>query len=517
MRSVLSKTFTIGFLLPLIVVLAAFLRLYNMSGTLMFQGDQGRDALIVSRIFTERDLVFIGPVTSVGNMYLGPLYYYFMMPWLWLSYPSPLGPAYGVAILGILTVWLLFKLGSELVGKWPSLVAAALYSVSAITIQYSRFSWNPNPSPLVTLVMLWATRRAVKKSGYYWILVAVCGAVLMQLHYVYLLTVAGAGLVWLYQLITYLRQKQFHSLKPMLTGTLIGLAIVALSLVPLMLFDAKHQWLNLKGLSDLFTEEQSFKVTNAQPLTQRIADTFKETHGRSMHILFEITVGKNRMLNTFLVAATACIWSWILLIRKQKRAELSDTPLDGLLVITSFLVTGILGTAVYDHTVFDHYIAYLYPITFLVIGTCLTWLARQSIGKFLMVVFVLLYLGYNVPRWPLQSNGWTIDDMEATSQRITSAVRPNESYAIVLLSESKDLYGQNYRYFLSTTDHPSLSPEMVNQADALVIINEEKAVTNPVEIQYLPIWEITTFPTNGKPEVYSGNSPQDPDLIILRR
>ena len=75
----------------------------------------------------------------------------------------------------------------------------------------------------------------------------------------------------------------------------------------------------------------------------------------------------------------------------------------------------------------------------------------------------------------------------------------------------------NYRYFLSTTTHPSLSPEQINQADALVVINEEKAITDPDIIAQLPIWEITTFPTKGKPEVYSGNQPADPDLIILRR
>ena len=91
-----------------IMLIGGFLRLYRVPDTLMFLGDQGRDALIVARIFKEFDPVLIGPVTSVGNLYLGPLYYYFMLPFLWLSYPSPLGPVYAVAIFSTLNLFLLY-------------------------------------------------------------------------------------------------------------------------------------------------------------------------------------------------------------------------------------------------------------------------------------------------------------------------------------------------------------------------------------------------------------------------
>src|SRR6185295_6950880 len=89
-------------LLAVIVILAAFLRLWNLPATLEFLGDQGRDAMFVSGIFREGNFVFIGPTTSVGDMYLGPFYYYFMLPFLGLSYPSPIGPAYAVAIFNII-------------------------------------------------------------------------------------------------------------------------------------------------------------------------------------------------------------------------------------------------------------------------------------------------------------------------------------------------------------------------------------------------------------------------------
>ena len=109
----LKKITLVHWIIFITLICASFLRLYNIPSTVQFLGDQGRDALIVADIFKKLDPVFIGPVTSVGNMYLGPLYYYFMLPFLFLTYPSPMGPVYAVALLGIVTVFLLFYLGKQ--------------------------------------------------------------------------------------------------------------------------------------------------------------------------------------------------------------------------------------------------------------------------------------------------------------------------------------------------------------------------------------------------------------------
>lgn len=82
--SQLKKTFfknpIANTILLVLIIAGSWLRLYRLSSTIMFQGDQGRDALIVAKMFKDFDLAFVGPVTSIGNMYLGPFYYYFMLP-----------------------------------------------------------------------------------------------------------------------------------------------------------------------------------------------------------------------------------------------------------------------------------------------------------------------------------------------------------------------------------------------------------------------------------------------------
>ena len=72
-------------ILTLILAVGAFVRLYRIDGYMTFLGDEGRDVIIVTRLLKELHPPLIGPGTSIGSMYLGPLYYYMMAPALLLA------------------------------------------------------------------------------------------------------------------------------------------------------------------------------------------------------------------------------------------------------------------------------------------------------------------------------------------------------------------------------------------------------------------------------------------------
>ena len=72
--------------LGLIILAAAFLRLYRLDEFVTFLGDQGRDAIIIKRILTLEHFPAIGAPSSVGQVYLGPFYYYLMAPFLLLFF-----------------------------------------------------------------------------------------------------------------------------------------------------------------------------------------------------------------------------------------------------------------------------------------------------------------------------------------------------------------------------------------------------------------------------------------------
>jgi 4-amino-4-deoxy-L-arabinose transferase-like glycosyltransferase len=271
MKSFLKKIKAWQLLLFLILVAAAFLRLFNLEDSLMFQADQGRDAIVVAKIFKEMDPVFIGPVTSIGNMYLGPFYYYFMLPFLMISYPSPVGPAYGVAVLGILTVFLVFKITKKLFDKKTALIAALFFALSSTVIEYSRFSWNPNIAPFFGLLMFYFTYLAWKKDSKYWLLVSLSFSLLIQLHYVALLSLGGAGIILLLQIFEQFKAKKRNKAKnkKLIIHVLLSILIFLISLTPLMLFDLKHDFRNIKSMAGIFTEEESFDISRKKGRTQR--------------------------------------------------------------------------------------------------------------------------------------------------------------------------------------------------------------------------------------------------------
>ena len=65
-----------------------------------------------------------------------------------VSFFNPIGPAAFVALLGVLTVYLLYKIAAKWFNPRVGLISALLFALSPVVIKYSSFSWNPNIMPL---------------------------------------------------------------------------------------------------------------------------------------------------------------------------------------------------------------------------------------------------------------------------------------------------------------------------------------------------------------------------------
>ena len=110
-------------ILIIVLIIGVFLRFYRLNGFVTFLGDQGRDAIILKRILTGEHFPAIGPPTSVGQVYLGPFYYYFIAPWLLLFNFNPIGLAVGVAIFSSLYLLINYLIVKELFDKKIALIS----------------------------------------------------------------------------------------------------------------------------------------------------------------------------------------------------------------------------------------------------------------------------------------------------------------------------------------------------------------------------------------------------------
>lgn len=493
-------------ILAVIMVAASFSRLWQIHQSFHFMGDQGRDALIVSRIFTQGDLVFVGPAMSVGNIYLGPFYYYFMLPFLFLTYPSPVGPVYAVAVLNILTVLLLYFLGRKLVGDRAALFAAGMMAVSAVAIVHSRFSWNPNIIPFFSLLLMTASYYAVVRSPRYWVAAAVCVGILIQLHYVTLLSAVAALSLYLWQLWSTRKKKTVR--KKVLLAGLAGAAVIVVLLSPLLLFDIKHDWLNLRALQSLATDEKNF-VQAAESSTHSIETVLGNITERGSLIMVDKVIGSRGSIDYFVLLGVVLIVGIATnAVRKEKK------DLTRIAVLLVYLSVGIVGFSFYQKDMYDHYIVYLLPATFLVLGYCLDKIARAHyLGWSVVVFFFFSYFSYNLPLLSFVAGGPTQENLRITADSIHDRVDADEPYAVVLLSESKDSYGMNYRYFLNVVpDKQPVTPERNSDAVKLFIINEEQKTDRPQDVE---IYEVVTFGTTEPLEVYT--LPQGISVTVLSK
>src|SRR3989338_6283356 len=136
------------FIFILIVLLGAWLRFYRIREYITFLGDEGRDLIVVKRMLIDHKFTLLGPITSVGSMYMGPIYYYFMAPFLLLWNYDPVGPAVMVAFFSVATLILLYLLCAEFfIFGSIGLIATFLYAISPLPIIYGHSSWNPNIVP----------------------------------------------------------------------------------------------------------------------------------------------------------------------------------------------------------------------------------------------------------------------------------------------------------------------------------------------------------------------------------
>lgn len=488
--------------LIIILLIATFLRFYNLPNNYMFMGDQGRDALVVANIFKEKDPVFIGPVTSIGNMYLGPFYYYFMLPFLFISYPNPIGPVYAVAALSVITVALVYLISKKMFNNKIAIFATIFFALSSTNINLARFSWNPNPAPFFSLLMFYFTYLAWKKDGRYWLLVSAMFSILAQLHYVTLLSLAGAGIIFLIDLKKKISQKNS---KQLIKFGLLSVVIFLLSLTPLLLFDLKHDWRNINALKNIVVKEESFKLERKEGRQgiNAIAKLFThDLRKQGKTVLFDSLLGESK-INYWLMYISLAFFLYYIFTNRDKLKKADK-------VLFAYLFTGIEGLSLYQHDIYTHYFAYLLPMVAIFQAYLLDKIKIKKLSYLVSGAFLLVFIVNNLKLYNFANSGWGVNEMRTVAKSIHDRVADGEKYNIVLLSESKDLYGMNYRYFLSTMANPPVKIEDHHQAEKLFIINEEKKEEDLLDLN---IYEIAVFPEKNILEKYQLD--QGPEISVL--
>ncbi len=241
-----------GFDIVLIILAGWFLRLYRIQDFYMFLADQGRDALIVKKIVTLHNFPAIGPPSSIGEVFLGPFYYYLVAPFLFLTRLNPVGLALGVAILSGIGVFVTYSIVRKTISPQVAFIFLLFTTFSYELVRVARFSWNPNLLPYFSFITMYFFAHAMDDKNKKRTLDALCFGLFFglsfQLHHLAGLLVLPIGV---YFLIDIFKKKNIR----IFMVPIYSFVAFLLTLIPVMIFELRHRFLNTHNLISVFTKQ----------------------------------------------------------------------------------------------------------------------------------------------------------------------------------------------------------------------------------------------------------------------
>ncbi len=455
-----------------ILLVGAYLRLYDISGYMTFLGDEGRDALVVKRMIVDHKFTLLGPTASVGGFFLGPIYYYFMLPFLWLWRLDPTGPAVMVALFGIATIYLVYRVGRDFFDEWAGLIASSLYAVSPLVIAYSRSSWNPNLVPFFSTLLIYVFWRIIVKNRWgelFW--VGVIFGIGLQLHYLFIFLFVVAAFWFL--LYGRLLQKLRYYIVGFL-GFLVGYA-------PFLAFEVRHQFPNtFSVIRFVFTGKDTGL---SMGFLQTMSDVAFRLFGRLVFRLPQPELWTSFLLwqrhiweigiTTSIVSAFSILFAFIF----YKRFVKSSAQKKAAILLLLWFVVILVLFGFYKKAIYDYYFGIFFALPFFLIGL-IVW--RLSLVRFGKIVAGTIWIGLLYFNWQGRPFLYPPNNQLAQARRIAmTALEKTEgkpfNFALITGQNSDHVY----RYFFEisgnapvTIENEKKDSKRQTATDQLIVICE---------------------------------------------
>ena len=461
--------------LVLVLLVSAFMRLNRISGYMTFLGDEGRDAIIIRRLLVNFDPILIGPGTSIGNMYLGPLYYYLIAPSLLLANFSPVGPSVFIALLGVVTCFFTWFVAREWFGRLAAAIALIFYTISPVVIIYSRSSWNPNIMPffaLLSIYSLWRIWSASLKTTkveskdshrFKWLVIlGISFAFVLQSHYLGLLLAPVLGLFWLLTLFKLISKKSSdvktsvnkQEIREFMSKSLIGFGIFALLMSPLLIFDARHGWINFSAIKTFFLERQTTVSARPWSALPKLLPIFQK-------ITTRLLAGMNEIYGKWVSVVFLGGLLWV--IGRFVNSGSKDKKNQAFLILTTWLGVSLLGLGIYKQEIYDHYYGIFFPAIFIFLGGIVQIFVEKrkfSLIHIILGVVLFVLIVANIQDNPLKyPPNNQMRRAEEVAEKIAMEAN-GEKFNLAVIAERN--YEDGYQYFLEKEGEPVYDIDPLN-------------------------------------------------------
>ncbi|MBI3559260.1 glycosyltransferase family 39 protein [Candidatus Gottesmanbacteria bacterium] len=143
------------FLAILLVLFGFLLRVWRSEELAGFDFDGERAAFWIRDLILFHKISLIGQEISLGGIFIGPFFYFFLTPFYYFWKMDPVAASIGVSLVSIFTMILIYKVGTRLFGQKTGLLALFLYAVSFRLNYYDRTTAPSNLIMICSLTVLY--------------------------------------------------------------------------------------------------------------------------------------------------------------------------------------------------------------------------------------------------------------------------------------------------------------------------------------------------------------------------
>lgn len=354
-----------GIFILLIVASSIFFNFYNLEKLTHFGPDQARDAQIMWQIIKDGKPTLIGPgVVGADSFFLGPLWYYLLVPFYFLSKLNPIGASVFGGLVGVTTTLVIYFLTKKMFGLKMAIIMGIVWSTFA-----SRVVWNPILIPLTSAILLY-------------LLIKVSQGEKKLIPPALLLF--GLGLQIHFQAIAYLIPIMvsiyfcFRKIKSLpLKGIATGISLFAATFIPILIFDLRHNFINTISFLKFFgitNQTENFLQVN---IIGNLASSFVKFLNFISGLFPELPNIKPPCLGIIILLIS------VISIVSSKIPKLSK------ILILSFIIPPFLFFSLYNGSLSEYYFVLTEIPIFIGLVFLLTRIFDKSILGKCFVTFVL--------------------------------------------------------------------------------------------------------------------------------
>ncbi|MCX6726708.1 MAG: hypothetical protein NTY75_02715 [Candidatus Shapirobacteria bacterium] len=247
----------------ILIVLSLFFRLYQLKDRYIFDWDQADDATKISEIVQTLKPRLIGPrVANETGFFVGPFHYYFQIPFYLAANGNPYFGAYAAIFVATVTTIFMYLILSLLFTSNIAFLSALIFAVN-----YSVTSWNVMYTPLLSLIIFYICYRIIQgnKTLLPWLFFTYSFASTTHL--------VPASLILPIILTLILSRYQ-----PSFKQIILSVGLFLLPFLPLIIFDLKHQFINLTALIHF--------IFSTKTSTENVPFLFLRSYWRSLNLFF---------------------------------------------------------------------------------------------------------------------------------------------------------------------------------------------------------------------------------------